>query len=60
MATAKQIVVRLVPDDEALLAAIQAHTGHLQVSETIRFVLRQYAKANGIAPEARPKPKRKS
>lgn len=59
MATAKQIVVRLAPEDEALLAAIQAHTGHLAVSETIRFVLRQYAKANDIAAESRPKPKRK-
>jgi hypothetical protein len=51
VATVKQIGLRLTADDVALVDAIMAKTGHVAMSDAIRFVLRQYADANGIAPK---------
>lgn len=48
MATVRQIAIRLTADDIALVEAVQAHSGHVSIADTFRFVLRQYAKANGI------------
>ena len=55
MATVKQIGLRLTTDDVALVTAIMAKTGHVAMSDAIRFAIRTYAETNGIKPE---KPKR--
>jgi hypothetical protein len=48
MATVKATAFRFTAEDLALLDAIQAHTGTITRTETLRTVLRNYARAQGI------------
>lgn len=54
--------MRLGPEDVAIIEMVQQRMGLFSASETVRFVLRQYALANGISLDGlKPKraPKRK-
>ena len=62
MATAKQSSIRFAEEDLAIIAEVQQRTGLFSMADALRFILRQYAQANGIdlaKPKPRPKPKRK-
>lgn len=58
MATSKQSAIRFRDEDLAILEEVQRRTGVMTLSEAVRFVITQYARAEGIEP-ARPKPKPK-
>lgn len=60
MAMTKQTAIRFRPEDVAILEEVQRRTGIMSLSEALRFVIHQYARAEGIAPaKPKPKPKRK-
>ncbi|MEZ4375508.1 MAG: hypothetical protein R3B07_32150 [Polyangiaceae bacterium] len=59
MATAKVTTMRLGPEDLAIIEQVQQRMGLFSASETVRFVLRQYALANGIELQPKPKPAKK-
>ena len=63
MVTVKQSSVRFRTEDLAVLEEVQRRMGLMSLSDAMRFVIHQYAKAEGIPlgkPEPkRPKPKRK-
>ena len=58
MATTKQSAIRFRPEDMAILEEVQRRTGVMSLSEAIRFVIHQYARAEGIEP-SKPKPRKK-
>ena len=58
MATAKTTTMRMTADDLAILEAAQERIGLVSRSEALRFILRHYAKAEGIV-VGKPKPKPK-
>lgn len=58
MATAKATTVRFGPEDLAILDEVQRRTGLFAQADVLRYVIRQYAQAQGIeiAPkQARPR-----
>jgi hypothetical protein len=62
MVTVKQSSVRFRTEDLAVLEEVQRRMGLMSLSDAMRFVIHQYAKAEGIAlgkPVPKPKPKRK-
>ena len=57
MATVRQIAIRFTAEDLGLIEAVQRESGHVAIADTLRFVLRQYAKDRGIVAKAKkPKP----
>lgn len=61
MATVKQSAIRFRDEDLAILEEVQRRTGVMTLSDAVRFVIHQYARAEGIVPskpKAKPKPKR--
>jgi hypothetical protein len=58
MATAKQSSIRFAEEDLAILEEVQRRTGLFSTADALRFVIRQYAQANGIE-FGKPKPKAK-
>ena len=58
MATIKQSSVRYREEDLAVLEEVQRRMGLMSLSDAMRFVIHQYAKAEGIAP-AKPLPKKR-
>jgi hypothetical protein len=61
MATAKQSSIRFGPEDLRIIGEVQQRTGLFSMADALRFILRQYAQANGIelTAKSKPKPKRK-
>jgi hypothetical protein len=62
MVTVKQSSVRFRTEDLAVLEEVQRRMGLMSLSDAMRFVIHQYAKAEGITlskPAPRRKPKRK-
>ena len=57
MPTIKQTAFRFTEEDLATLGAIQEHTGVISRTETLRLVIRSYARTERIV---LPKPKGKS
>jgi len=56
--TAKQSSIRFMEGDLVILDEVQRRTGLVSRSDTLRYVLRQYAKAEGIELPKPKKPKR--
>jgi metal-responsive CopG/Arc/MetJ family transcriptional regulator len=59
MATTTQSSIRFTEEDLTILDEVQRRTGLVSRSDALRYVLRQYAKAEGIEfAKATPKKKR--